>query len=295
MGTALRRETLSEQVALQLLDAIRTQHLRPGMLLPSETRLSAEYSVSRQVIREALRSLQGKGVLTIMNGRGAVVRPIDREAFSFAFARAIQIDTHSLFELMEVRLALEVECARLAATRRTTEDLAELHQVTAQMRSHLHDEDAYGALDLAFHLLIARASRNAMLYHLLDSIREASSDAIQVGLRSQRSEEQLHHMQESHEAILYEVERRRPAAAGLIMEQHLAGAAAALAIRVSEEQPVTDQPTAAATAAPEERQRSARRRRDDADYQIRPIPVSEQADQGMKGEARAAGCSSFRP
>jgi len=238
VGTKLRRETLSEQVALQLLDHIRTQHLQPGMLLPSETRLCAEYSVSRQVIREALRALQGKGVLTIMNGRGAVVRPIDREAFSFVFARAIQIDTHSLFELMEVRLALEVECARLAATRRTTEDVAEMREVAAQMRLHLHDEGAYGALDLTFHLLIARASRNAMLYHLLDSIREASSDAILAGLRSQRSEEQLHHMQESHEAILREVERRRPAAAGLIMEQHLSGAAATLAVSVCEEQPV---------------------------------------------------------
>src|SRR5579875_2625798 len=176
MATKLRRETLSEQVASQVLQYIRTHALQPGALLPSETRLSDEYGVSRQVVREALRSLQGRGVLNVVNGRGAMLRPLDGATFSFTFSRAIQLDTHSLVELMEVRLGLEMQCASLAAQRRMDRDVAELTRLVTAMRAQLFDEAAYAELDLAFHLAIAKASGNALLYHLVDSIREAARD-----------------------------------------------------------------------------------------------------------------------
>jgi DNA-binding FadR family transcriptional regulator len=224
MVTRLRRETLSEQVATRILEHIRTHPLHPGTLLPSEARLGEEYGVSRQVVREALRSLQGRGVLTVLNGRGAMVRPLDGATLSFTFSRAIQIDTHSLVELMEVRLGLEVQCATLAAQRRTDQDVAELTRIAAAMRVHLYDELTYADLDLAFHLAIARAGGNAMLYHLVDSIREAARDAIQLGLHWDRSAERLEHMQSGHEAILRAVRQQTVTSAGRLMAQHLGGA-----------------------------------------------------------------------
>ena len=231
MTTKLRRETLSEQMASQLLDHIRSLDLQPGALLPSETRLSAEYGVSRQVVREALRSLQGRGVVTILNGRGAVVRPLNRESLSFTFSRAIQIDTRSLVELMEVRLGLEMQSATLAARRRSAAELAQLAGIVAAMRTHLRDEVDYADLDLAFHLAIAGASHNAMLYHLVDSIREAARDAIRMGLRLQSAAEAepFERVQAGHEAILHEIDRRRPAAAARVMARHLGGATSNLA------------------------------------------------------------------
>lgn len=226
MATKLRRETLSEQMATQLLEYIRSLDIQPGTLLPSETRLSAEYGVSRQVVREALRSLQGRGVLTILNGRGAVVRPLDRESLSFTFSRAIQIDTRSLVELMEVRLGLEMQSATLASRRRTAIEAAELTRIVDAMRGHLHDEEEYANLDLAFHLAIARASHNTMLQHLVESIREATSQAIHMGLRHQPSEkeEPYERVQTGHEGILREILLRQPASAARAMARHLGGA-----------------------------------------------------------------------
>jgi GntR family transcriptional regulator, transcriptional repressor for pyruvate dehydrogenase complex len=69
----ISRGTLAEQVTERLLEYIETQRLKPGDLLPSETSLAGSFGVSRPVIREALKNLEGKGVLEIVNGKGAIL------------------------------------------------------------------------------------------------------------------------------------------------------------------------------------------------------------------------------
>src|SRR5262245_60167362 len=103
MLTKLRRETLAEQVSQNLVEYIQTQGLKPGDALPSEARLPVDFGVSRPIIREALKSLAGKGVIEIVNGRGAIVKPIDSETLSEFFERAMHENDNTIIELMEVR------------------------------------------------------------------------------------------------------------------------------------------------------------------------------------------------
>ncbi len=63
----LRRETLAERAAVSVMDYIQARNLKPGALLPSETSLMAQLGVSRAVIREAVKSLQGQGVVEVVN------------------------------------------------------------------------------------------------------------------------------------------------------------------------------------------------------------------------------------
>ncbi len=224
----LQRETLAEQAAASLLEFIRARDLKPGEALPSETRLTTEFGVSRPIIREALKSLQGKGVIEIVNGKGAIIRSIDGAALRGYFSRAVQVNRDTILELMEVRRGLEVQSAILAATRRTDEELDRMADIVAAMRAHVHDADAYIDLDVALHLLIASASHNAMMFHLVESIREASKDTIREGLRRRRTAEQLERVQALHEALLAEVRDGHAEGARRAMGTHFDEAVRAL-------------------------------------------------------------------
>ena len=120
----ITRGTLADQVTDRLLEYIEAQHLQPGDLLPSETSLVTSFGVSRPVIREALKSLEGKGIIEIVNGKGALIRPIDSDPLRLFFRRAMQMEYGTMLELMEVRKGLEVQSAVLAAQRRDEKDLA---------------------------------------------------------------------------------------------------------------------------------------------------------------------------
>src|SRR5512138_2957949 len=130
----LSRGTLAEQVTDNLLSFIEAQHLKPNDLLPSETSLAGSFGVSRPVIREALKNLEGKGIIEIVNGKGALVRPIDSNPLRLFFQRAMQFERNTMLELMEVRKGLEVEAAVLAATRRQPQDIEALEKTVVQMR-----------------------------------------------------------------------------------------------------------------------------------------------------------------
>lgn len=225
----LRRETLAERATASLLDYIQARDLQPGALLPSEASLMAQLGVSRAVIREAIKSLQGQGLVEVINGKGAIIRATDPRTLHTFFARAVQVRRDTILELMEVRRGLEVECAMLAAARRTDQELARLEQTAADMRAHLHDPETYGDLDLDLHLSIAAASHNDMLYHLVESLRAALKNTIREGLRLPRTDAQWDRMQASHEALVDAVRRGDAEAAGRVMARHLGGAAVALA------------------------------------------------------------------
>ncbi len=197
----ITRGTLADQVTDRLLEYIETQHLRPGDLLPSETSLANSFGVSRPVIREALKSLEGKGVIEIVNGKGALIRPIDNDSLRLFFRRAMEMEYGTMLELMEVRKGLEVQSAVLAAQRRDEKDLAAIRQVVGAMRETTSDLDAYTRLDVEFHLRVAAASHNSMMVSLVESIRDALRNTIIAGLRSRGPALNLESIQCTHEEL----------------------------------------------------------------------------------------------
>src|SRR5918992_1507838 len=101
MPTQLRRETLPEQVADQLIALIERDNLVPGTILPSEGKLAQEFGVSRPVVREALRTLAAKDVIVVANGKGAIVRPITSQPLRDFFQRALRNRHATAIELLE--------------------------------------------------------------------------------------------------------------------------------------------------------------------------------------------------
>src|SRR5579883_896842 len=237
MRYRLRRETLAEQVARALLDIIEERGLGPGTALPSESRLTEEFGVSRHVVREALRSLEARGIITVANGKGATVRPFSDEIIREYFRTAVRFQQQRLMELLEVRRGIEIQSAFLAARRRTDDDLAQLAEALAAMRRHLYDAAAYVNEDAHLHLLIARASHNTLLYHLIGSIREPLQDTIRAGY-SRSNAAEIESLPSIHTAIVSAIERGDARAATRAMEHHFDGAMAGILEEISERLPV---------------------------------------------------------
>jgi DNA-binding FadR family transcriptional regulator len=228
MLSKLSRETLAEQAARNLLAFIEAQDLKPGKLLPPETKLAADLGVSRPIIREALKSLEGKGIIEVVSGKGAIIKPLDSQPLQLFFQRAMQIEREAIIDLMELRKGIEVQSAALAAQRRTPEQIAQLAEIVASMRHNLHNPETYVELDVAFHQLLASMTRNTMLYHLMGAIRAAIKDTLHESRLRRLTDEQLERVQVGHEAILTSLEQSDTERAERAMAAHFDEAAMSL-------------------------------------------------------------------
>lgn len=224
----IARGTLADQVTERLLEYIEGQHLKPGDLLPSESSLAASFGVSRPVVREALKNLEGKGVIEIINGKGALVRPIDSDPLRMFFQRAMRMERGTMLELMEIRKGLEVQAAMLAAQRRDEKDLRAIRQVVQAMHEHMRDVETYTRLDVDFHLLIATASHNTMMVYLIDSIRDALRSTVVAGLQSRGSDLHIESVQHTHEMLVDTLEKGNVEESMRAMTRHFDEAIAAL-------------------------------------------------------------------
>jgi len=228
MLTKLSRETLADQAARNLMAFIQAQAMKPGSFLPPETQLAADLGVSRPIIREALKSLEGKGIIEVVSGKGSVIKPLDGEQLELYFQRAIQIESESVIDLLELRKGIEVQSAVLAAQRCTADEIAGLAQIVSEMRRNLHAPDAYVELDMAFHIQIAAMTRNSMIRILVGALRTAINSTINESMIRKQTDEQLEHVQVGHEAILACLERRDAEEAGRAMTAHFTDAVMSL-------------------------------------------------------------------
>ncbi|MGE5603594.1 MAG: FadR/GntR family transcriptional regulator [Nitrososphaerales archaeon] len=178
-----RETTLVDRVAAQIQELILSGKLPAGTALPAEREIARQIGVSRTVVREAARSLVAKGLLQPQTGRGNVVTKPSTELVSRSMALLIRSDREKFdYGLVsEVRRVLEVEIARLAALRRTEEDLERLRSVLQEAEMSQADRDRFAALDVAFHSALAQATQNNLFQVLLDSIADVMITVRQLG------------------------------------------------------------------------------------------------------------------
>ena len=224
----LIKKTLVEQAVEQVQAYILVQKLTPGDVLPSEMRFTEILGVSRPVVREALRTLAGRGVLTIANGRNAVVSPVSATMLIQFFERATQLNGVAVVELLEVRLGIEVQSAMLAASRRTASDITALRDAIDQLTQSRNDIDAYSKLDAALHLRIAAASKNEMLQYFVESLSGGLQMASLVGLQHRRTRAELDEVHTDHCELVDAIVSGNGDVARMHMERHVNSAILAM-------------------------------------------------------------------
>ena len=211
-------------VADHLANAILTQ-MAPGASLPSEAELASRYSVSRLTVREAVKLLAGRGLLELSRGKRAIVREPDGSAFADFLASMMRNDSKGLFDLVEVRLSLEVQSATLAAKRASRAGLAAIENALQGMRDAAGEADGeirFHDLDVAFHEAVVLASGNRVLGYLFEAMSHPLREAFFI---SRRGHEQRGHtwadVVGAHERILEAIRAGNSRAAGEAMRLHL--------------------------------------------------------------------------
>ncbi len=174
---SIQNQNLCEQVVQQIGLSIMRNDFKPGDILWSEHELSAQFNVSRPILREALRMLSAKGLIETRPKTGTRVRPrsdwnlLDPDVMSWQYT--VGPNKGFLAEICELRLMVEPMVARLAALRATTDEIRLIGELcqALQAATDIGTSEAYIPADLQFHDAIYAAAHNELLQNILNTIR----------------------------------------------------------------------------------------------------------------------------
>ncbi|RKT11505.1 DNA-binding FadR family transcriptional regulator [Streptomyces sp. 1114.5] len=216
--TPLRPSPLAEQAAARIEERIRAGQWPVGGKLPGEVALAKELGVGRSTVREALRTLAAAGMVRSRQGSGVFVTA-DRPAEDWP----ARLRRAELAHVYEVRTMVEVQAARLAATRRTAADLTALDAALAARRAAGGaDDTAFVDADIALHTALVAAAHNPVLDDLFAQFAPVLREqlVLLVGLFGIRSEDP-HQGYASHADLVRAVHDGDPEAAGRILAAEL--------------------------------------------------------------------------
>lgn len=171
LGEGIRSPTLRAAVAERLAGAIAAGTFPEGSALPAEPELCRQFGVSRTVVREALGTLEARGLVEVQHGRGAFVLPTRAPAVSALLRFEWQAGRGTPAHLLEARRVLEESGARFAGARATPADLQAMETALAEMAG-ADTPERYIMADLAFHEAIVRAAANPILTLLNDALAD---------------------------------------------------------------------------------------------------------------------------
>lgn len=170
----LRKHSLYEDVAKQLLALIREQYYRPGQQLPGERELADLLNVNRHTLREALRVLELMRVVEKRTGEGVFVRDLERESsvevLVFRFLTEDGLDEASLRSSYEAVVGVESTMARLAAQRAGKAEIEELRGLLSQMEIPSISVGVFTDLDRELHLLVGKVGKSPVLLQMAQTI-----------------------------------------------------------------------------------------------------------------------------
>jgi len=202
----------------RLRDFLAGAAVSPDGRLPPERDLAGRLGVSRAELRKALADLEAEGIIWRHVGKGTFVgaRPVDTVADVAALTRRTNPS-----EVMQARLSIEPEMARLAALHATSADLAELRSCIARSRQ-AETWRQYEAWDNRFHRAVGEATGNALLLGLLDTLTAVRRAVTWGRLRyNPVKPDPAHHSFEEHEAIVAAIADRDATAAATAMRTHI--------------------------------------------------------------------------
>ncbi|BBO71039.1 GntR family transcriptional regulator [Desulfosarcina alkanivorans] len=210
---------LHEQIVAQIQDLIQSGNLKHGDRLPPERELSAIFGVSRHSVREAVRRLEQQGMLKSRAGSGTFVVLDEACPLSQFLAVAVHREKSKISEIFQFRRMIEPQIARLAAINATPSDIRHLEQILRDQMQSLDDPVLAGTHDQAFHVALARATGNSVLFHIVerigDVLRFIRDEFSQTAARQKLS-------LRGHEDLLAALREKDPEKARTAMEKHLA-------------------------------------------------------------------------
>jgi DNA-binding FadR family transcriptional regulator len=208
----------NEQTALATLRKFLVERkLALNERLPAERQLCTEIGLSRSKLRKALESLEAEGLVWRHVGRGTFIGP--RPVINLTNVKYLTNQT-SPTEMMEARIAVEPQLARLASLHGTMSDFEEIRRCNQRCRD-AREWRAYEAWDHNFHQAIASATHNKLLISLFDTLNVVRRSTVWGRLRSSKLPPADHESFHEHDAIYEAIASRDPDLAAHCMRTHL--------------------------------------------------------------------------
>lgn len=208
-------DRLYQDLARRLLNELISGRYAVGSRLPAERELSLQYNVSRPTVREAMIALEVQGFVEVRVGSGAYIKRLagknDTPGFNI-----------SAFELTEARLLFEGEAAALAATQIRDEDLVDLANLIVEINRENNSPSGTVKADRAFHVAIARATRNSAILEAVERLWDLRSLSPESALLHEKARSaNIKPVVDEHTAIYEALRARDPSAARNAMRAHL--------------------------------------------------------------------------
>jgi len=219
--TPARRMTLNKDITNQILDLISDGKWKEGPRIPGEIGLERMFEVSRNSVRETLKSLELIGILRAKSGSGTYVT--DQAVAIIKQTRLANLpqDESSLIEIMETRIIMEPGVVRIAAERAGKEDYARLHAIVDMCIKAVEEKSYNFELGFRFHAALFQTAGNRILNGIADQLRAS----LIIARRDIYFEhfDLKNHLKEIHEhkAILDYMEAGEVNKAVQTMEKHL--------------------------------------------------------------------------
>ncbi len=173
----INKNGVSDQIVAYIEERIIKGELKSGDKLPSERVFAETLGVSRIPLREALRSLSQLGLVETKHGQGTFIRDANNSFLTRKLATYMYSSETSVFEILQFRQILESECAKIAATTATEEELEEIkyymdraEEAETSIRNGNYEE--FSIMDIKFHTAIVKASHNQLFLNLFNAIHK---------------------------------------------------------------------------------------------------------------------------
>lgn len=221
MSSQTELHNLKAKAVEKIKQYLMLQRLKPGDRLPPERKLAEEFGVSRTVIRDAVKTLDGLGLLEVKHRVGIFVADVGLDTVARQLSSYLSVNQHTARSLLEVRLVLETATARWAAMRCNGDGAQKLAEMLRELRVCAAGENRntfYPKCDRRFHILIAELSGNQVAFDLMRMLlKYLAVFAPFTHHLPNRIKKSL----SEHEVIVKAIQNKNPVLAAAAMEDHL--------------------------------------------------------------------------
>jgi len=217
----IKSRKTTEIILEQIKDFIIKGHLNVGDKLPTEMELAEKFQVSRTSVREALSALSLTGILEVRQGEGIFVKKAPSNAIIEPLSFIMLLEKDQIQNILEVRKALEIETAALAAQRRDEQDIGRLKSLIEAMEKDLPQAKNSDKIDLEFHLALAKACKNPLMDRLMNTVQGTISENLHITRTLWLNSGSTQRLYEEHKEIYLAVANRDAERARQVMYEHL--------------------------------------------------------------------------
>lgn len=215
----IKVESSVDKIIRQIRELITSGQLKAGDKLPSERKLSERLGVGRSNVRDAIKKLEFYGILKTLPQSGTIVAGMGITALEGLMSDVLKIEDSDFRSLVETRVLLETESARLAALRRTNQDIEDIKRTLDDYANKVRNGQQGVEEDLMFHLTISEASKNSVLKSLMLIITpDIINNFIQLDVCK---DGRFYSALDEHEIIFNHIIAQEPEAAANAMRHHL--------------------------------------------------------------------------